>query len=61
MKKFVVEMMTVESYGAYMCGGHDYHVRKEIVNADNAEEAIAFAKLHYPNLVINENYVKEVE
>lgn len=60
MKKFTVEMMTTENYGAYMSGSYDYTVRKEVVEASTKEEAIKFAELHYPNYIINKNYIREV-
>ena len=61
MKDYVVQMMDDENYHNYNMGSYFYYVRKEIIAAENPQEAIEIAKLMYSNYNINENYVKTVE
>ena len=62
MKSFYrIEMMTEENYGEMMRGNYGYHVEKIDILAESKEEAIATAKKTFPEMVINEGYVRTLE
>lgn len=59
--KYQVQMMTPDSYHAYMCGSNEYHVDEKTIVADTTEQALEIAKKMYPGYMINENYIKTLE
>lgn len=61
MAIYKVEMMDKGSFNNYMSGYWNYSVKKIDVEAKTAEEAIAIAKALYPEMVINEGWVKTLK
>lgn len=61
MAIYKVEMMDKGSFNNYMSGYWNYSVKKIDVEAKTAEEAVAIAKALYPEMVINEGWVKTLK
>lgn len=61
MKQYRVQMMNNESYNNYMSGSYNYYVEEAVIEANNEAEAVANARAQFPNMMINEGYVKSVE
>lgn len=61
MATYKIEMMDMGSFNNYMSGNWNYHVEKINIEAETAEEAVAIAKAQYPEMVINEGWVKTLE
>ncbi len=54
-----VQYMSKDSYDAFMCGSHNFHVNDTNVMAESAEEAYAIVQQNNPNVVVND-YVRKV-
>ena len=61
MKCYRIEMMTHSAYHVMMCGGYNYSCDDVKIVAQNEKQAVEKAKYYYPNMVINEGYVRECE
>ena len=61
MKTYRMEMMNDKDYANYMGGGYDYTVIYYLVEAENAEEAIAKTEANFPEMMVNKTYVRTVE
>lgn len=61
MAIYKIEMMEMGSFHNYMNGDWNYLVEKIDIEAETAKEAIAIAKARYPEMVINEGWVKTLE
>lgn len=61
MATYKIEMMDMNSFNRYMGGYWDYSVKKIDIEAETAEEAVAIAKAQYPEMVINEEWVKTLK
>lgn len=59
MTTYVIQRMSEESYGEYMCGGNNYNVEHLHIKAENVEEAIKQAQK--PGYVVNDRYVRTLE
>lgn len=63
MEKYRVQMMTADSYNAYMTGSWNYWIKDLDIEAETAKDAVQIAKAQNPELIINENprTVREIE
>lgn len=61
MTTYKIEMMDKRSFNNYMGGYWDYSIKKIDIEAETTEEAVAIAKAKYPEMVINEKWVKTLE
>lgn len=61
MAIYKIEMMDMRSFNNYMGGYWNYSVKKIDIEAETPEEAVAIAKARYPEMVINEGWVKTLE
>ena len=63
MEKYRVQMMTADSYHAYMTGSWNYCINEEDIEAETAKDAVQIAKAQNPELIVNENprTVREIE
>ena len=60
MDIYRIEMMTRGDYCEYMRGSYWCSIRKVDIEANSAEEALKIVKKNYPDMVINEDYVRTV-
>ena len=61
MKCYLIEMMSLGDYGMMVTGYNNYSCHKEKVVAKDEKTAVAKAKYLFPNMVINEGYVRECD